>query len=45
QERDPEKRRVILEGLKAVTSDPAKAKAYIMRSSMIEGLRRAEATA
>ncbi|MGY6663255.1 MAG: FAD-dependent oxidoreductase [Glycocaulis sp.] len=45
QERDPEKRRVILDGLKAVTSDPVKAKAYIMRSSMIEGLRRAEATA
>jgi len=43
QESDPEKRRVILEGLKAVTSDPAKAKDYIMRSSMIEGLRRAEA--
>ncbi len=43
QERDPEKRRLILDGLKAVTSDPVKAKAYIMRSSMIEGLRRAEA--
>ncbi|WP_429911311.1 FAD-dependent oxidoreductase [Glycocaulis sp.] len=41
QERDPEKRRVILDGLKAVTADPVKAKAYIMRSSMIEGLRRA----
>lgn len=42
QERDPEKRREILAGLKALTADPVQAKAYVMRSSMIEGLRRAE---
>lgn len=43
QERDPAKRREILDELKALTADPVKARAYVIRSSMIEGLRRADA--
>jgi hypothetical protein len=31
--------------LQKTTSDPVKLKAYLMKSSMIDGLRRAEATA
>lgn len=45
RERDPEKRREILAGLQAITRDPLRLKAHLMRSSMIEGLRIAAAAA
>jgi 3-(3-hydroxy-phenyl)propionate hydroxylase len=45
QERDPARRLAMLEDLQKTTSDPVKLKAYLMKSSMIDGLRRAEATA
>jgi len=41
RERDPERRRAILEELKRITEDPARLKAYLLKSSMIDGLRRA----
>jgi 3-(3-hydroxy-phenyl)propionate hydroxylase len=45
QERDPARRRFMLEELQRITTDPARLKAYLLKSSMIEGLRRAAATA
>lgn len=45
QERDPARRRAMLEDLQLTVSDPVKLKAYLLKSSMIEGLRRAEAAA
>ena len=45
QERDPARRRAMLEDLQRTTNDPAKLKAYLVKSSMIDGLRRAAATA
>jgi 3-(3-hydroxy-phenyl)propionate hydroxylase len=45
QERDPSRRRAMLEDLRRITDDPDKLKAYLLKSSMIEGLRRAAATA
>jgi 2-polyprenyl-6-methoxyphenol hydroxylase-like FAD-dependent oxidoreductase len=45
QERDPARRRAMLEELRRTIADPAKLKAYLLKSSMIEGLRRAAATA
>ena len=45
QERDPARRRAMLEELQRTTGDPVKLKAYLLKSSMIEGLRRAAATA
>jgi 2-polyprenyl-6-methoxyphenol hydroxylase-like FAD-dependent oxidoreductase len=45
QERDPARRRAMLEELQRTTDDPAKLKAYLLKSSMIDGLRRAAATA
>jgi 2-polyprenyl-6-methoxyphenol hydroxylase-like FAD-dependent oxidoreductase len=45
QERDPARRRVMLEEMQRMIADPEKLKAYLLKSSMIEGLRRAEATA
>jgi 3-(3-hydroxy-phenyl)propionate hydroxylase len=42
QERDPEKRRDMLKDLQKVTADPIAARAYLLKSSMIEGLRRAD---
>jgi len=45
QERDPARRRAMLEDLQRITQDPVKLKAYLMKSSMIDGLRRAAATA
>ena len=39
--RDPARRREILAELQAVARDPARLKAHLMRTSMIEGLRRA----
>jgi 2-polyprenyl-6-methoxyphenol hydroxylase-like FAD-dependent oxidoreductase len=41
QERDPARRRQILEDLQRTAADPTKARVYLLRSSMIEGLRRA----
>ncbi len=43
QERDPARRRQMLADLQAITRDPARLKAYLMRSSMIDGLRQAAA--
>jgi 3-(3-hydroxy-phenyl)propionate hydroxylase len=43
QERDPGRRRAMLADLQRITTDPAKLKAYLLKSSMIEGLRRAAA--
>jgi 2-polyprenyl-6-methoxyphenol hydroxylase-like FAD-dependent oxidoreductase len=45
QERDPARRRAMLEDMQRTIDDPAKLKAYLMKSSMIDGLRRAAATA
>ena len=42
QERDPDKRREMLAELQRTASDPVRAREYLLRSSMIEGLRRAE---
>lgn len=42
--RDPAQRAAHLAELQAITADPARARAFLLRSSMIEGLRRAEAT-
>ena len=41
QERDPETRAKMLADLQALTADPAKLKTYLLKSSMIDGLRRA----
>lgn len=41
QERDPERRRAHLAELRSIADSPAKAKPYLLRSSMIEGLRQA----
>ena len=45
QERDPERRRAMLQDLQRTIDNPAKLKEYLLKSSMIEGLRRAAATA
>jgi 3-(3-hydroxy-phenyl)propionate hydroxylase len=45
QERDPARRRAMLDDLQRLTDDPEKLKAYLLKSSMIDGLRRAAATA
>ena len=42
QERDPERRRAMLRDLQDQMNDPVRAKAYLMRSSMIDGLRRSQ---
>jgi 3-(3-hydroxy-phenyl)propionate hydroxylase len=44
QERDPARRRAMLDDMNRMIADPAKLKAYLSKSSMIEGLRRAAAT-
>jgi 3-(3-hydroxy-phenyl)propionate hydroxylase len=41
QERDPERRRAMLAELRRTASDQVLAREYLLRSSMIEGLRRA----
>jgi len=41
QERDPERRRRLLADMQATAADPIKLKAYMLRTSMIDGLRRA----
>ena len=45
RERDPARRRATLTELQAITSDRERLHGYLMRSSMIEGLRRAAAMA
>jgi 3-(3-hydroxy-phenyl)propionate hydroxylase len=45
QERDPARRRAMLADLQRTVGDSAKLKAYLTKSSMIDGLRRAAATA
>ncbi len=44
QERDPARRREMLADLQRTAADPGKLKAYLLKSSMIDGLRRAAAT-
>lgn len=41
QERDPERRRVMLADLQAIAADPVRAREHLLRSSMITGLRQA----
>ena len=43
RERDPAKRREILDGLKAIIADPEKLRAHLLKTSMITGLRQAAA--
>ena len=45
QERDPAKRLAALRELQAIAADPERALKHLLRSSMIEGLRQAEAMA
>jgi 2-polyprenyl-6-methoxyphenol hydroxylase-like FAD-dependent oxidoreductase len=45
RERDPERRRALLRDLQATTQDREKLRAYLRRSSMIDGLARAAALA
>ncbi|MEX0280796.1 MAG: FAD-dependent oxidoreductase [Arenibacterium sp.] len=42
---DPEKRRIYLQELRDIADDPVRARQFLLRSSMIEGLKRAEALA
>ena len=44
-ETDPDKRRAHLAQLRATAADPEKARAFLLRSSMITGLKRSEALA
>jgi len=44
-EKDPDKRRNMLQDLKAVAGDPVRCKAHLMQTSMITGLRQSLATA
>jgi 3-(3-hydroxy-phenyl)propionate hydroxylase len=39
REKDPAKRREMLANLQAIAADPPRARAYLLKSSMIEGLR------
>jgi 3-(3-hydroxy-phenyl)propionate hydroxylase len=39
RETDPEKRRELLAGLQAIAADPDRRRAYLLKSSMIDGLR------
>jgi 2-polyprenyl-6-methoxyphenol hydroxylase-like FAD-dependent oxidoreductase len=41
QERDPQRRRVMLASLQRMTADPVELKSYLLKTSMIDGLRRA----
>jgi len=45
QERDPQKRLAALRELQAIAADPQRALQHLLRTSMIEGLRQAEAIA
>ena len=41
RERDPARRRALLADLQAITAEPARLRAHLLRTSMIDGLRRA----
>ena len=41
-ERNPEKRRQSLAEMRAITEDPVRCKSFLMKSSMIEGVREAD---
>jgi len=41
RERDPDKRLAMLRDLQTIAADPERSRAYLLRTSMIEGLRRA----
>lgn len=43
REKDPARRREILDGLKAIAADPAKLEQHLLKTSMIAGLRQAAA--
>ncbi len=43
RERDPARRRALLTELQAIADDPARLRAHLLRTSMIDGLRRAAA--
>ena len=43
REKDPARRREILDGLKSIVADPARLEAHLLRTSMIAGLRQAAA--
>jgi 3-(3-hydroxy-phenyl)propionate hydroxylase len=43
QERDPARRRELFVEMQRIAADPSLARAYLLRTSMIEGLRRAAA--
>ena len=43
RERDPARRRALLTDLQAIAADPARLRAHLLRTSMIDGLRRAAA--
>jgi len=43
RERDPAKRRETLAGMQAIAADPARLRAHLLRTSMIDGLERAAA--
>jgi transposase len=43
RERDPARRRELLSELQEIADDPVRRKAHLMRTSMIDGLRRASA--
>jgi 3-(3-hydroxy-phenyl)propionate hydroxylase len=43
QERDPVKRRALFNDMQRTAADPGLARAFLLRTSMIEGLRRASA--
>ena len=45
QERDPARRRAELDRLQAICADPVAAREYLLKSSMIDGLRQAETIA
>jgi 2-polyprenyl-6-methoxyphenol hydroxylase-like FAD-dependent oxidoreductase len=45
KERDPERRRAILADLQSIAADPARCRSFLLKSSMIEGLRRGPAAA
>ena len=43
RERDPDRRRTLLAELQSVAADPARLRAHLLRTSMIDGLKRAAA--
>jgi 3-(3-hydroxy-phenyl)propionate hydroxylase len=43
REKDPARRREILDGLKAITADRSRLETHLLRTSMITGLRQAAA--